>query len=220
MASVARKDFDKNAGDIQRLLELHTNTGGVQPGRKYGLEVLNKSAIVLITAFWEAYCEDIAAEALEHMIKHLGTPDKLSKTLKQQVVKELAAEKNELAVWALAAEGWKKVLKDRLERLREQRNRKLNTPKVENIDDLFRNALGIDKVSSSWRWHRMSVGNAREKLDKYVTLRGEIAHRGSPASSVTKSQVIDYFEFIKNLAAKTGGRVNTHVNDATGKRLW
>ena len=37
-------------------------------GRRYHLEVLNKSAIVLVTSFWEAYCEDIAAEGLAHIV--------------------------------------------------------------------------------------------------------------------------------------------------------
>lgn len=39
---------------------------GTARGRRFDLEVLNKSAIVLITSYWEAYCEDIAAEALDH----------------------------------------------------------------------------------------------------------------------------------------------------------
>lgn len=61
----------------QRLLELHKDKGGIAKGRRYGLEVLNKSAIVLLTACWEAYCEDVSAEALEHIVTHSPSPDKL-----------------------------------------------------------------------------------------------------------------------------------------------
>ena len=75
MASKARKAYDANANDIERLLELHMQIGGGAPGRRYGLEVLNKSAVVLVTAFWEAYCEDIAAEGLEHIV--MRNPQKL-----------------------------------------------------------------------------------------------------------------------------------------------
>lgn len=67
MVSLARKRFDENCGDVTRLLEIHGQIAGDAPGRKYRLEVLNKSAVVLITAFWEAYCEDIAAESLLHL---------------------------------------------------------------------------------------------------------------------------------------------------------
>lgn len=221
MPSQARKRFDQNADDIMRLLELHQEKGGNLPGRRRGLDVLNKSAIILITSFWEAYCEDIAAEGLEHVVKHGTSADTLPKEIKQIVAKELKSDSHELAIWALCGDGWKKILTDRLSDLQEQRNKKLNTPKTQNIDDLFAKALGLSSVSSSWKWaKKMTITRAREKLDKFVTLRGEIAHRGIAAKSVTKAQVEDYFDFIKQLVSKTGGAVNSHVKKVTGKPLW
>lgn len=53
-----------------------------------------------------------------------------------------------------------------------------------------------------------------------MTLRGAIAHRGRDGKSVTKAQVVDYFEFVQKLVSKTGGRVNTHVKKITDKDLW
>ena len=85
MPSKARAAFDKNAADIEKLLSLQEQQGGTSRGRRYNLEVLNKSAIVLITAFWEAYCEELgtatfastlrkAKKLLKEMIKlHLQT---------------------------------------------------------------------------------------------------------------------------------------------------
>lgn len=220
MPSKARKAFDANAEDIDRLLEIHRNLGGDSRGRRYQLEVLNKSAIVLITAFWEAYCEDLAAEALAHIVKHSKTASALSKEIKQQIARELESDKHDLAVWNLSDDGWRKVLRDRLARLQDERNRRLNTPRAENIDALFLTAVGIAEVSKSWKWHRMTIAQARNKLDRYVTLRGEIAHRGTALRSCTKSQVEDYFSFIKRVVAKTGGRVNSQVRRTTGKPLW
>jgi RiboL-PSP-HEPN len=220
VASQARRNFDKNADDIVRLLEIHGDLGGSARGRRYRLEVLNKSAIVLITSFWEAYCEDLAAEALEHILKHSRDADALSKDIKKLVAKELEGDPNQLAVWSLADDGWRRVLQGRLSRLQEERNRRLNTPKSENIDQLFLNALGIPKVSSSWRWHKVTAAQARDKLDKYVNLRGEIAHRGAAASGCKKVQVEDYFAFMKRLVGKTGGRVNLHVVKMTGRAMW
>lgn len=66
----------------------------------------------------------------------------------------------------------------------------------------------------------MTVARARAKLEKYVTLRGSIAHRGKLLKSVKKSEVNDYFNFIKKLASKTGGKVNIQVETVTGKPLW
>lgn len=221
MPSKARKAFDANTKDIERLLELHTKEGGVQKGRRYGLEVLNKSAIVLITAYWEAYCEDIAAEGLEHIVKHSKSAEALPKELKKEIAKVINSNKNELELWKIADDGWRTYLKDRLSELQAQRNRKLNTPKSDNIDELFRSAVGISKISSEWRWaKKMTAQRAREKLDKYVTLRGAIAHRGQYSESVKKVDIDDYFAFIKQLASKTGRAVSRHVKSITGRPLW
>lgn len=220
MPSQARKHFDENAGDIERLLELHQEKGGTLPGRRRGLEVLNKAAIILITSFWEAYCEDIAAEGLEHLVKH-GNPDGLPKLIKQIIAKELKSDANELSIWALCGDGWKEILTNRLKNLQDQRNRRLNAPKTQNVDELFERALGLQSISSSWKWaKKMTVKRAREKLDKYINLRGEIAHRGIAANTVTKAQVEDYFDFIKHLVSKTGATVNAQMRTVTGVPIW
>jgi hypothetical protein len=221
MPSKAWKAFNQNASDIDRLLRIHQEEGGTSPGRRYRLEVLNKSAIVLITSFWEAYCEDIAAEGLEHIVKYANAADSLPKEVRKMIAKELKDDLNELAVWSLTGDGWKAILQKRLQYFQDQRNKRLNTPKTKNIDELFLYALGMPHVSSSWTWaKKMTVARAREKLDKYVTLRSEIAHRGKAAQSVTRAQVDDYFNFIKKLVSKTGGAVNLHVRKLTGRSLW
>ncbi len=220
MGSSARKAFDKNCEDIDRLLDIHQSIAGNRPGRKYQVEVLNKASIVLVTAFWEAYCEDVAAEALKFIVDHATDSSALPKELRKQVAKELGADKDELAVWKLSGDGWRPVLEHRLAELQTERNRKLNTPKTGQIDDLFVRALGIPKMSSRWFWPGMSAGQASSKLDRYVELRGSIAHRGAASSAVRKGQVTDYYQLVKHLVGKTGGRVSTEVKKATGKPLW
>jgi RiboL-PSP-HEPN len=220
MASSARKAFDKNCEDVDRLLDIHQSIAGDRPGRKYQVEVLNKASIVLLTAFWEAYCEDVAAEALKFIVDHATDATALPKELRKQVAKELAGDKDDLAVWKLSGDGWRPVLEQRLTDLQAERNRKLNTPKTAQIDDLFLRALGIPKISRHWFWSRMPADAASSKLDKYVELRGSIAHRGAASSTVRKGQVTDYYKLVKRLVARTGGRVNTEVKSATGKPLW
>lgn len=221
MASKARAAFDKNARDIKRLIDLHEEIGGTGPGRRYGLEVLNKSAIVLITAFWEAYCEDIASEGLEHIVKYAKTADALPIELKKTIAKELKKAPHELEIWKISDDGWREYLSQHLDEMKKERDRRLNTPKTDQINDLFRAAVGIEKMSSNWYWpNKMKSDRAIEKLDKFVTLRGAIAHRGKHETTVTKKDVTDYFEFIKQMVAKTGGSVNKHVRKVTKKPLW
>lgn len=217
MPSKARIAFDKNLEDVVALLMLHEEKGGVGPGRRYGLEVLNKSAIVLITSYWEAYCEDIAEEGLECIVTHAKTSDALPKEIKKIIAKELKSDiKNELAVWDISDDKWRAVLRGHLKTLQETRNRKLNTPKYKNIDELFESAIGLSSISSKWHLSpQMKADRSRAKLDKFVELRGEIAHRGKAKTSVKKAAVINYLSFITAVAARTGGVVNMHVKKIT-----
>jgi hypothetical protein len=42
--------FLENTGEVQQIVELHEEKTCTRRGRRFGLEVLNKSAIVLLTA--------------------------------------------------------------------------------------------------------------------------------------------------------------------------
>ena len=84
MPSKARAAFDENCRDVDKLLEIHADIGGDQVGRRWGLEVLNKSAVVLICAYWEAYCEDVAAEGLDHLVKHAKSARDLPDALRRR----------------------------------------------------------------------------------------------------------------------------------------
>ncbi|WP_158632711.1 HEPN domain-containing protein [Amycolatopsis sp. WAC 01416] len=112
------------------------------------------------------------------------------------------------------------MLSTRLQRLQQERNRKLNTPKTAQIDDLFTNAVGVGGVSKSWFWKGMTAARASEKLDEFVTLRGEVAHRGSAADGIRKTQVRNYYNHIVKLVGKTEARVARAVADAIGTPPW
>lgn len=220
MPSMARTAFDENVKDIEKLLALHAAEGGGQPGRRYGLEVLNKSAIVLITSFWESYCEDIAEEALEVIVQHAPNADALPKEIKKLIAKNLKADKNELAVWGISDDKWRAVLRANLANLKTERNQTFATPKSFNVNNLFESAVGLANMSSNWKWERMTTTQAAKKLNDFVSKRGDIAHRGSSTSTVKKSEVIAYLNHVKKLAAKTGGAVKKHVKSITGQDLW
>jgi hypothetical protein len=200
-------------------LEIHTDVGGDAPGKRYGLEVLNKSAIVLISAVWEAYCEDIALEAAKHLAKHLHSASALPLAVQKRVASELKMEKHELAILRLSGNGWRQVVEQRAQALTAGSGG-LNTPKTQQINDLFEKAIGLNDVSAAWKWKKMTAANAGKKLDSFVTLRGAIAHRGVGSKAVKKADVLGFFNHVTRLVAKTGGQVNKHVKAATGRSLW
>ena len=211
--------FLANSNDVTALLQLHRQQGGSNVGRRHGLEVLNKSAVVLISSFWEAYCEDLAGEAVEHLVEHSGDPASLPMRLRRKVAEELKADLHELAVWNLAGEGWRPILRARLATYQEERNRQLNTPKTAQVDELFDHGLGLERVSDSWTWHGCTVEHARDNLDMYVSLRGDIAHRGQAAESVRKRQVVAFSTHTRRLVNTTELRVIEWVSNATGETL-
>ncbi|MBE8989394.1 MAE_28990/MAE_18760 family HEPN-like nuclease [Nostoc sp. LEGE 12450] len=217
MESNAKQKFDKNCEDINKLLEFHESSGGSSPGRRYGLEVLNKSAVVLICAIWEAYCEDIAAEGLEHIVNYATSSDNLSTEIKKQVAKSVKDDQNQLAVWSLADDGWRNYLRNRLTQLQEKRNRQLNTPITVNIDKLFDESLAIKNISHSWRWKKMSATQAALKLDKYINLRGSIAHRGSASETVKKQQVEAFLKHVQQIVDIIESVVFTYITQITSQ---
>jgi len=214
--SKAQDRFDENAREIARLLEIHQEIAGSGPGRKHDVEVLNKSAIVLITSFWEAFCEDLAEEGLEHLVQHAKDASALPDQLKKDVASELKQEAHGLAVWKIADGNWRQEIRNRMQKMTEQRNRKLNTPKTAQINQLFLGALGLEKVSAKWQWSNMSSESAGEKLDRLVSLRGSIAHRGVADDTVYKADVKDYQRFVGELSKKTTNTVSVFVSTATG----
>ncbi|MGV7306136.1 MAE_28990/MAE_18760 family HEPN-like nuclease [Mycobacterium kansasii] len=220
MTSQAQTAFIENCEDIERLLEIHSDITPEGRGRKWKVEALHKSAFVLLTAFWEAFCEDLAAEALDHLVKHSTKADGLPSELRKLVAQELKTDQHDLAVWRLAGDGWRTVLSSRLTKLQAERNRKLNTPKTSQITDLFKNAVGVANVAKAWYWPGMRADAAAKKLDAFVTLRGEIAHRGSAGTSVTKQQVNEYYNHVKRLTTRTETRVAEVITTSTGTKPW
>ncbi len=224
MPSKARKHFDDNVTDIAHLVELYDAVVDTAEADNEavpkGAEASLRSAIVLMVSHWEAYVEDISAEALEHLIVHLKTADGLPKEIKQLVSKELKALPHELAIWQLADGGWKAYLKARLAGQREARNRNFNSPKAQATADFIRSVTGVDDVRKAWHWASVRPEKASKKLDSLIELRGQIAHRGRVNVAVDRDHVAEHIEFLRQLVSKTGGAINGYLKRTTGKSLW
>ena len=215
MTSNSRKEFDENFEDIEMLLDIE---GGLRLFDKEDgkssedvIDVLYRSAIVLMVSHWEAYVEDICSEALKVLVSNTKEASKLPKEIKKQVAKEVEKTKNEIELWKLADKGWKKYLKNRLGSFKERRDRSFNTPKSTQTEEFIYKTLGLSKITSSWKFKGYSPIECKEKLDNLITIRGQIAHRGKLDQGISKKWLTEYIEFLKN---------NTHIKKTTGKGLW
>lgn len=230
MASEAWKAFERNIKDVVVLHNLNNSIKKADASAPEETEVLNRAGIVLTTSFWEAFCEDVAAEALDKIVALARDANGLPKSIKKQIAKELKASADDLAVWDLAGNNWRSVLQTRLAALQDARNKKLNTPKSHNIDDLFESAVGLPNASSEWSMKykpkkggvevEVSAKETRTKLDEMVALRGEIAHRGKAKAAVMKADVRDFAMFVAAIAVRIDGQLNEHVESVSGVRPW
>lgn len=214
------KLFVENTTEVRTLVKFHEEITGTGPGRRAGVEVLNKSGIVLLAACWEAFVEDCASTAFEFVLDEVKDPGKLPKVVRQRVARFLKEDKNELAVWNLAKDGWKDALRTFKQRMLHTHVSFFNTPKAGNVDALFDTLLGLPNLSKCWHWQGMSVTSAKRRLADYIELRGAIAHRVKTSNSVHKSKVTNFAEFITRLAVRTANVVRRHVRSLVGKYPW
>jgi hypothetical protein len=224
MASKSRKRFDESAADIDTLIDLYEAMVALSKAEgkpiDEGVEVLFRSAVVLMVSHWEAYVEDICSEALEHLVNRMKGASKLPKQIKQQVARDLKAEKNEIAIWQLADDGWKAYLRDRLLIHKEARDRSFNTPRAQSTADFVKMVLGIEDIRTSWTLEGSSPEAVAKKLDALVEVRGQIAHRGRVGSKLDRAFISDHIAFLRKVVSKTGGAINAHLKHITGKGLW
>jgi hypothetical protein len=66
----------------------------------------------------------------------------------------------------------------------------------------------------------MNPDQAGEKLDRLVTLRGDIAHRSKAADRIKKSTAKDFMEHVGRLVKSTDNYVSKEIEKISGKPLF
>ena len=210
----------RNLQDVTRLTEIHSQLSGKSRGRKHGVEVLNKSAIVLLVACWESFIERLAENAFDSMLKHARGPQVFPNKVLAISSNALKQHQNDLEIWKLAGQGWRSILLAHRNDVLERHVGKLNTPKPEQIKSLFETLLGISDVTQCWSYQKMSPKLAETKLTELVVLRGDIAHKVTTSTSVQKATVTYYIDFIGRLAGRMSSRVGLFVEERTQHIPW
>ena len=95
-----------------------------------------------------------------------------------------------------------------------------HTPKPQNVDDLFKKLLGIEKISSNWGWQGMTATSSSTKLRKFIETRGAIAHRGDLRRPITKAYVEGHRKFIGRLSVRTSNVVRNQVYKQVRSYPW
>ena len=73
--------------------------------------------------------------------------------------REIREAKDERRVWELAGDGWRKVLQDHREATKAKWLKDFNTPKSQQVRELFLGLLDLD-VTTTWSWQAMATDQA------------------------------------------------------------
>ncbi len=184
------------------------------------VDVLNKAAIVLLVASWEAFVEDLAKNAFDHLIENAESPTVFPKKVLALSVKDIHENQDRTKVWNLAGDGWKDVLKAHRKKVVDQHIGRLNTPRAKQVDSLFLDIIGFKKMSSLWKWRGMPHKTALNKLEALINLRGEIAHRVRSKRKVRKIDIINYARFISRISVIMSNHVGVFVHRCTNQPTW
>ena len=195
MSSQAYTRFDRKLEDVQSLLDIHKNITRNGTGKRVSeFRVLNKSAIVLLVASWETYVESLLEESVLFLLekRFAGTP----------------------------SQNQHSILQDLLRISVQKEVKRLHTPKSDAVKTLFASILGIQNVRKVWGKDAQKSEAAANALDALLEMRHRIVHGAPSDPEFTKTHVISYRQFLRNIVRKTDDETKKHLLFLTGSNPW
>ena len=214
MPSAANIAFSENSKDVLELWSIRQ--GLTPPGLARKASVVNRTAVIFITACWESYIEDLAFEAFEFLLTNAATSAAIPIKVRTLATKSIFAQKDASKVWDIADSGWRTLLVAHKADIKTNWLGNFNTPKTPQVNGLYNELLGIGRLSDKWYWAGMSAKNAGDKLDEYISIRGDIVHRLTHAETVYKHWGKDYLGHISKIVKCCEVAVSEHIRQAVG----
>jgi hypothetical protein len=205
MSSKSFRSFKYNLIDVDRLRQAHTALNNGEQGRKK-LGHITRSGVVMLCASWEHYCENLLRESARYLCTTLAGPLELHKEVQKEISKAVRDSSHELKPLYLSGDGWKQVYQDHVDTLLNA----LHTPKSGKLNDYFKRLLGVEKISAVWKL-------SENTLDAFVSVRGDIAHRGRHADYVTINDLNTYRDQVRQYVVETDNAISAHLKAATKK---
>lgn len=196
--------------DVDRLIESHQSLSHGTQGR-HGLGHITRSGTFLLCAAWELYVEELAVEVASLFAERASAPDDLPNEVRKELSKHVKNHNHELKPLDLAGDGWRLVYLSHAKQLVSG----LNTPKAEPINVLFKRLTGWNKPSDCW-----SCGS--DYINSFVSVRGDIAHRGSDADYIRLNKLRDDYRIrIAETALEMDNGACNYVHEkSNGRRPW
>lgn len=213
-------NFVENLSEIENLLDIHMEiSGGKRWKRKANVQTLNKSAIVLLTACWESFIEELASTSFDFLLNNARTYKSIPIDVLVLASRDLKEDKDERQIWNLADEGWKLVLQKYKKEILDNKIDYFHSPKADRVEVLFKKLIGVD-ITSYWKWRWETNKNAKNTLEKYIDLRWDISHKLRTKKTVLKKEVQEYKVFLQRLALVSHNWLDKYLTKITWKEPW
>lgn len=175
-ASDARVTFTSNSADIRNYFVLHQLAfkHATKPVRQLAY-LLDKSTYVLVASLWEAYCEDVVTECLDHIAAHAPMYQSLPPSIIEDIQKNIRSGKG--SPWDLAGDGWREYIRQRGKGDERKRNKDFAGPKSSAVEQFFLRFLGVEDLCG--RWQSSGSPLICDELDKHLDQR---CTRGRPSA--------------------------------------
>lgn len=158
---------------------------------------------------FEVYIEDVVKECCKQHISFAKNARNLPGKVKDSINKYVKNERNGTPPTDLCDEGWRDVYKT----LVECETEKLNTPKKQQISNLFERLIGINATI-------IDELSGIDDLDGVIMFRGEIAHRVRAKQYVNIEQVHNNVSIIRRLTVEIDKMILEYFrNNYPGRRL-
>lgn len=208
--------LEARLSDARNLVGFHAKLTGEGPGRRYEVDALNRGAVILSVAAWEAFVEDLALNNARVFGMGLRRSSRMPEAVREPFLvwlhgttdfsKPSASTRD--AMWGLTGQGWRRSFRQ----YSKYRVHRLGPPSPKNVRSLFRSLLGIEDITESWGYRRWAPAIYCEKLDATLALRHRIAHGSIGNETVGKTKANDAIGLTSSLAHRCAHAVESHMS--------
>lgn len=199
MPSTAYSEFNLNLTDVHRLVLLHRRESGTRRGRR-GLGHLTRGGLLLLCAAWERYVETVLAEGARFLAGNVSGINALPASIRQKVTNHANNNNNTWNAAQLRTPSWTQIYEDAIN----VRIDKLHTPKHHKLKPLFEDFLAVSDIGAAWTTGTIPI-------DDFVTLRGEVAHRGGQSRYIRFGHLVSLEGEVKRYAKETDNYLSNHL---------